>query len=329
MRPLALALALSALCASAQDRKAPASGKTPFGSSYYLLDLPTDYSPARRHGLIVMLHGSGGRPEMYRQSFKAALAKGYLVCLPASIDPNGYDDRDEKQVVAMVEDVIAKHPVDRDRLLVTGHSAGGAISFFFVANRPDLFTACAPGAAGLRFPAERLKQAAHVPFYIVTGKKDPNFAECERSVEPLRRLGIDVKFEGPEEWGHQLHPDAWAHILAWFEGLASPETVALLQGARVHLDRKAWGKADAAAKKIEGLKSATSYAKARAARVRAEVEGAAAKLLDEAKAADEAGDTKKAVSILGKAKSSFDGSAAAKLIDEALKSYKAKLEPAK
>jgi len=280
-----------------------------FGSSYYLLEAPTGASKEPRP-LIVMLHGSGGRPEDYRACYAAAVTKGCFVCLPASIDPAQYDGRDETQVLAMVEDVLGKHRIDRDRVLLSGHSAGAAISFFLVSKRPDLFTACAAGAAGLRFPAEQLRDAAHVPFFVATGGKDFNRAECERSRAPLEALGIAVTYHDEPAWDHGLAPEAWTAMFAWFEGLVPRDQQKPLQAARAAFDAGTFGKAAGAATKLRAAKGTTAHVQRRCDLLLAAIEraaddeiAAAHELIDDGKVAD-------AITSLEKAKTTFAGAAA-------------------
>jgi predicted esterase len=299
----------------AQSKAEPT--KHTFGSSYYLLDAPGGRKKEVR-GLIVMLHGSGGRPEHYVPCYHDAVAKGWVVCLPASIDPQQYDSRDETQVIEMVEDVLSKHPIDRDRILLSGHSAGAAISFFLVSKRPDLFTACAAGAAGLRFPAERLREASHVPFYIATGAKDFNLQECERSRQPLEDVGIRVMFRSEPNQDHSLAPAAWTAMFAWCDALVPPDQAKVLQGARAAIDHRAWGKAATALAKLQATKSTTEHVQKRAALLLAAIDRAADAELAEIREWIGDGKLTEAVLRLEKAKVGFAGAKAAARIAEEL-----------
>ncbi len=292
------------------------SQKRSFGKSYYLLNVPASFAK-QKCGLILCLHGSGGRPENYAGMYAAAGSKGYLVMSPASNDPQGYNDDDVRQIVEMTEEVVKTFNVDRDRILASGHSAGGFTSFYLVAARPDLFTAVGSVSAGVM--VRGLDGAKALPFYIVSGKKDFNNKQATQCVDQMKQAGFEVTFEDPADWDHSPPQAAWDHILAWFDGLIAPADLAALQSARAQLDRRQWGKAAAAVKKLAASKTASAHAKRRAGLVTDAVSAEGQKVLDEAAAAKEAGDEKKAKDLLTKAKPLFDGSEIGLKIAEALK----------
>lgn len=306
--------------------KATVPERHAFGTSYYLLDAPAEVGRKPR-GLIVMLHGSGGRPETYLPCYHDAVANGYLVCLPASVDPAQYDDNDEKQVIAMVEDVLAHNTIDRDRILVSGHSAGAALSFFLVQNRPDLFTACAAGAAGLRFPPEQLRVALHVPFYIATGAKDPNEKECKATATKLEGLGIDVTLRDEATWDHGLVAEAWTTMFAWFDALVPPEQVKALQTARQQVEGKAWSRAAATLAKLKAGKDATPHVQRRADLLLAVIDRAADAELAAIRELIAGRKLTEAIGRLERAKTAFAGTAAATRFDADLRDCRAQQQP--
>lgn len=300
-----------------------------FGTSYYLLASPPPGKKKEPRGLIVMLHGSGGRPENCVPCYAEAVAKGYFVCLPASVDPASYDATDEQQVLAMVEDVLAHHLIDRDRVLLSGHSAGAALSFFLVSKRPDLFTACAAGAAGLRFPADALRAAAHVPFYVATGAKDFNLKECTATKEKLEAVGVEVTLRNEPEWDHGLAPAAWSAMFAWFDALVPAEQGKALQNARQGVFAKTWSKAGPVLAKLMAGKDTTAHAKVRAGLLLDEIDRAADaelaaihELIDDHRLPD-------AIARLGKAKTAFADTRAATRFDADLRDCQRQLQPPK
>ena len=329
MRVIAALLLLfcTAMPAAAQGKVEPlvakaGSQKRSFGKSYYLLNVPAAFA-RQKCGLVIGLHGSGGRPENYSGHYAPALSKGHIVMMPASNDPQGYDGADVKQIVEMVEEVVKTFGVDRDRILASGHSAGGFTSFYLAAARPDLFTAVGSVSAGTM--VQGLDACKPIPFYIVSGKKDFNNKQATQCVEQMKKAGFEVTFEDPADWDHSPPATAWEHIFTWFDGLIAPADLAALQQSRAQIEKKQWGKAGAALRKLAASKTATAHAKRRAEAVGEGIALEGQKALDDAKASDEAGETKKAADALAKAKTAFDGSEIGERIAAMLAELKKKL----
>ena len=51
------------------------------------------------------------------------------------------DGGEPAEIISLVNDVVARHPIDRDRIFVTGLSAGGALAAILAEQAPDLFAA--------------------------------------------------------------------------------------------------------------------------------------------------------------------------------------------
>jgi hypothetical protein len=325
MRPFALALALAlalTLPAAAQDsgrKPPPAKGgrqKIEFGPSYYVLDAPGKYTPAQKYGIIFMFHGSGGRPESYESNYAAAKSKGYILCLPASKDPQGYDDEDMKRIVEIAKEVLATYSIDRDRVYVSGHSAGGFVTCHLCTDHPEMFTAGAP-VSGCLVSEDMARKMLKTPFRVVSGGKDFNHDQSKKSVEDMKKAGMEVTFDEPPDWAHNPPGEAWKQQFEWMEALVPADCAGLLQGARALVDAKQYGKAGAALKKLAGSKSA--YAKGRGEIIAKSIDAAADMAIADAKAAGEA---KKTVDLLTKAKAQFAGSEAEAKIVAALEEAK-------
>jgi dipeptidyl aminopeptidase/acylaminoacyl peptidase len=127
------------------------------------LMLPKDYDPARKYPLIVEVHGGpaaavesqwGGRGGLSANAFSAL---GYFVLLPnprgsygqgeaftqANRKDFGYGDL--RDILAGVDAVVSKYPVDPDRVGLTGWSYGGFMTMFAV-TQTHRFRAAVAGA---------------------------------------------------------------------------------------------------------------------------------------------------------------------------------------
>lgn len=321
MRLLSAAVLL-VLCSAAfaEDRKPPParSGrqKIEYGPSYYVLDVPGKYTPAQKYGLIFMFHGSGGRPENYESNYAAAKNKGYILCLPASENPQGYSEDDMKRIVEIAREVLATYSIDRDRVYVSGHSAGGFVTCHLCSDHPEIFTAGAPVSGCLVTP-DMARKMPKTPFRVVSGGKDFNHDQSKKSVEDMKKEGMEVVFDEPPDWAHNPPAEAWKDQFEWMESLVPADALGILQGARALVEAKQYGKAAGALKKLAGAKS--SYVKGRVGLVAKAIEEAAEKAIAEAKAAGEA---RKTIELLTKAKSQFAGSEAEARISAALEEAK-------
>jgi dipeptidyl aminopeptidase/acylaminoacyl peptidase len=127
------------------------------------LMLPKDYDPAKKYPLIVQVHGGpasavtarwGARGGLSAQAFSAM---GYFVLQPnprgsygqgeafAQANRKDFGYGDLKDILAGVDAVLAKYPVDANRVGLTGWSYGGFMTMFAV-TQTNRFKAAVAGA---------------------------------------------------------------------------------------------------------------------------------------------------------------------------------------
>ena len=161
----------------------------------YELYLPahaTNHAP-----LVVALHRytESGSTMAWMTGFnEVADREGFVV-----VYPNGpgrryeifdSEDRDDvKTVLAAIEDVAARVPIDRERIYVTGASNGGFLTYRLVCEAPETFAAAAPVMALMpRDIAERSRSGPAVPMLVIHGSKD-------RIVKPdAKKLAASERF---------------------------------------------------------------------------------------------------------------------------------------
>jgi dipeptidyl aminopeptidase/acylaminoacyl peptidase len=122
---------------------------------------PHGYDPSRGpYPLIVVNHGGPHAASGYGFSFKNSLfaAHGYFVFLPNFRGSTGYGDafkwatwgswgtKDGEDVLAGVDYLIERYPIDRQRVGTTGHSYGGILTNWLITRYPDRFRAAVSGA---------------------------------------------------------------------------------------------------------------------------------------------------------------------------------------
>ncbi|MBN1418021.1 MAG: prolyl oligopeptidase family serine peptidase [Planctomycetes bacterium] len=176
----------------------------------YLLFLPEGYEKAQKPWpLILFLHGAGesgndlqkvkvhGPPKIVetKRDFP------FIVVSPQSPGRGWNADT----LVALLDDVVSKYKVDKDRIYLTGLSMGGFGSWALAAAYPDRFAAVVPICGGGN-PADA-KRLKDLPIWVFHGAKDPvvPIARSEAMVSALKEAGGNVKFTVYPEAGH----DSW------------------------------------------------------------------------------------------------------------------------
>ena len=114
-------------------------------------------------------------------------------------------------------EIVAKNPVDRDRIYLTGLSMGGHGSWLNVAAHPDRFAAMAPVCGG-GDPREA-DLVKDVPIWVFHGAKDTTvpIRESYEMVEALRKVHGRVRFTVYPEAGHNSWDQAYStdELYAW------------------------------------------------------------------------------------------------------------------
>lgn len=209
----------------------------------YLLYLPQDYGkdPARKWPLMLFLHGAGesgdvvdkvkvhGPPKLIAQG----KAFPFIVVSPQS--PSSRQGWNTETLNALLDDLLAKHSVDADRVYLTGLSMGGYGSWAWASANPERFAAVAPicGGGQPRMAARRLKE---MPIWVFHGAKDTvvPLRESEQMVEALKTAGAtQVKFTVYPEAQH----DSWTatydnpDLYTWLLGQTRKKPEAAAQAA--------------------------------------------------------------------------------------------------
>ena len=176
----------------------------------YLLFLPEGYAKSKqRWPLMLFLHGAGesgtnldklkvlGPPKIVESKPDFP-----FVLVSPQTSREGWNP---DTLNALLDDVLRKYRVDKDRVYLTGASMGGSGSWRLAAAHPERFAAIVP-ICGRGDPAEA-KQLARLPIWVFHGAKDPvvRIASEKTMVEAIQAAGGNVKFTIYPDAGH----DAW------------------------------------------------------------------------------------------------------------------------
>lgn len=216
-----LALTLPALAHS----RAQAMKTTIHSPVNYLLTLPKSYvATGPGVPLILFLHGSGERGTDLNK-VKAwgppAIADKdpdfpFMVVSPQLPEGEAWHAQALK---GLLDEVLASHNVDRNRVYLTGLSLGGYGAWDLAIRYPHYFAAVAPVCGGGIARAAGSMRA--IPTWVFHGQKDEAVPEDEsaRMVAALKAAGGNVKYTLLPDGGHI---DAWVHaydkagLFAWF-----------------------------------------------------------------------------------------------------------------
>ncbi|MCA9319853.1 MAG: dienelactone hydrolase family protein [Planctomycetes bacterium] len=216
------------------------------GTNYpYRLLKPPVIEADTRYPLLVFLHGAGERGNDNTRQLKhlpAWLAEnpdrwpGYVLapqCPTGSrwveVDwaaeasaplksPLRLPDPAMRAVLAALGETLRDHPIDEDRIALTGLSMGGYGAWYLATRHPNWFCAVAPicGGGDERW-AHRL---AGVPLFVVHGDSDKAVpvVRSRAMVKALREVGANPRYDEIEGGGHDVWtqtyrgPDFWPWV---------------------------------------------------------------------------------------------------------------------
>ncbi len=126
----------------------------------------------------------------------------------------GWDDSElaGKEILAHYDTLCARHPVNRQRLVIAGISQGGALAVHLALGRKLLvcgFLAVVPGNTvtdGLEALIQSA-QGSRVKGYMVAGGKDFRYKMFKQIHALFLQRGIPCEMENHPELGHEFPPD--------------------------------------------------------------------------------------------------------------------------
>ena len=167
---------------SAQTRAAPRVTETVFELAggqemLYAISLPAGYdgSSDDPRPLILALH-PGGRARYYgsdfmRQIVDPALRGWGAVIVAPDVPSRSWANEDSEQaVLALLDDVLENHAIDRTRILVTGFSMGGRGTWYMATRHADFFTGAIAMAASRG--DDSLDGLGVIPVYLIHSPDD-------------------------------------------------------------------------------------------------------------------------------------------------------------
>lgn len=183
----------------------------------YLLHLPPAYSRREQYPLILFLHGSGERGTDIHAVKKHGIPKIAeqqsdfpFITLSPQCPPDSTWIMQRDALLMLLDQVMAKHAIDKKRVYLTGLSMGGYGAWYLSSEHPERFAAVVPICGGyddmLGYP-DRVAGLRYTPVWAFHGAKDKHvpLSETTALVRALRKAGGKVKLTVYRDAGH----DAW------------------------------------------------------------------------------------------------------------------------
>ncbi len=183
----------------------------------YLLHVPGPDAPAAQpRPLVVQLHGRGIDAAMFdRWTGFAGLADeaGFVLAMPQAgreiWNDGKYAARQEIDDVgfltAVIEDVVARTPIDRSRVYLVGMSNGSAMAGRFACERPELIAGIGHVAGTAGTGVSRTRPAVPVPVISFHGSADRSMPYAGGRAAGVARM---LMMRNPA--GSSIGVDEWA-----------------------------------------------------------------------------------------------------------------------
>ncbi|HEX8028228.1 MAG TPA: prolyl oligopeptidase family serine peptidase [Vicinamibacterales bacterium] len=211
-----------------------------------VVDVPSDYDPAKKWQLRVQLHGGVGRPspnaqQPGRQPTPGGTPNRIEGEKQIYLQPSGWvaaqwwDEEQVDNILRSVDTLKRKYNIDESKIYITGISDGGTGVYYMALKEPNIWSAYLPlngSLAVLRNPENGADGEMHgnnlfnAPLYVVNGENDPLYpvAQVEPHIAWLKKMGVNVVFR----------PQAGAvHNTAWWPTERAPYEQFVHEHARV------------------------------------------------------------------------------------------------
>ncbi|MEP1522131.1 prolyl oligopeptidase family serine peptidase [Ascidiaceihabitans sp.] len=175
------------------------------GDRHYRIAMPEDHDGATPVGAIVFAHGYRGSAHgVMRNMFMRRLVSDMGLALIAgkSLDkdwalpnsPSHFDSDGQQEIAyfeAVLTDATERFAIDRDRMMMTGFSAGGMMVWNLACAKPDLFAGFAPisGTFWLEPPATCATPVTSV--IHIHGDADKTVPLDGRAIRHTRQGAVD------------------------------------------------------------------------------------------------------------------------------------------
>lgn len=200
---------------------------------FYLIGRPADMPAETPLPMVICLHGTettaAGILAFWR-SFEHTLP---MVLVAPQATHAGWRDSDVKLMQELFDHVSRTVLYDPNRVLLTGHSAGGAMAFhlLYVQGFPASAVAVTANYVPPTVQAEHVRAHSQVPVFYAVGESDINRDRMRDGLALLRGNDVSVSVQRPQI-GHVLDPGVGQAAMSWFESFCRAQGERTLNDAR-------------------------------------------------------------------------------------------------
>lgn len=184
------------------------------------------YTPEKTEGklpLVLCLHGRGGNS----QAANVAASPRIQSRNPSFVMAPGVKSKTVKwvamrgarsampELMEAIDDLIKNHPIDPNRIYVTGQSMGGVGTWGIIATHPDKFAAAAPVCGAWR--EEYAAEIKDIPLWAFHGDQDSTVpvSGSRKMIAALKAAGGNPKYTEYPGVGHDSWTKAYATDEFW------------------------------------------------------------------------------------------------------------------
>ena len=191
------------------------------GQMIYTLSVPRDLDAGDARPLVLALHpggGSRGRPFLYQIVEPALRDWNAIIVAPDSPNRRWSVPSAEESVLFLLDHLLEEYAIDRERMLVTGFSMGGAGTWFMATHYPERFTGAIPIASAPR--ENPLDRIGPMPVHVIHSRDDElvPIEPARAAAETLAGHGHPTEFTELSGVGHYTmggYVDALRQAGAW------------------------------------------------------------------------------------------------------------------
>jgi len=189
----------------------------------------SEFSENTKVPLVIALSGDGpGRGE-YIQYLDCLAAPGLdelggIIFAPDNRTENSWDYDNATLVMSVINYALDNWPIDKNKIIVTGHSNGGYGTWYFGTHYPQVFSAAIPIASRMDYLDNTFidNKKIDTPFYVIHSTNDELFDinDVSNKIEKLVSLGSDIHFEKIDHLAHSsvcAYSDDLKNSITWLE----------------------------------------------------------------------------------------------------------------